>query len=146
MKRQLEELRLKTKMSEAFTASRTPYPRQAEQAKQQLSSLQEAYKAMTGEYAKEYMIVESSSNELENIQNIDEKLKPARDKDSKDAVWRCVEIVRKDGAVAKIGGKYKDGNGDTYTIDDMYIADNGAVIALAAEGGFINLQNVEILK
>lgn len=123
MKREIEAIRLKTKMSEAFSATRLPYPKQAAAAKQQLDVLQEAYKQLTGDYAKEF-IVESESD---------------------DAVWIVNEAVRKDGAVVKIGTKYNDANGDTYTIDKMWIADNGKLMAHAKEGGAIDLRNVKII-
>lgn len=56
MKREIEAIRLKTKMSEAFAATRLPYPKQAAIAKMQLNALQESYKQLTGEYAKEFVI------------------------------------------------------------------------------------------
>lgn len=57
MKREIEAIRLKTKMSEAFAATRLPYPKQAAIAKMQLNALQESYKQLTGEYAKEFVII-----------------------------------------------------------------------------------------
>ena len=62
MKREIEAIRLKTKMSEAFAATRLPYPKQAAIAKMQLNALQESYKQLTGEYAKEFVIQENSDS------------------------------------------------------------------------------------
>jgi hypothetical protein len=59
--------------------------------------------------------------------------------ESKDAFWHVSEAFRKDGAHAALGASYKDGNNRDYTIDDMWIADNGKLMGHAAEGGAIDL-------
>jgi len=79
MKNQIEIVRLKTKMSEAFEGTKLPYASQAEAAKKQLSVLQEAYKQLTGDYASEYIIQEKLSMyaeiELDDLINRLNKIK-----------------------------------------------------------------------
>jgi hypothetical protein len=53
------KLRLRTKLTEAKSVFETsPYPSQQEIAKRHLAVLQEEYKALTGEYAEEFLIKE----------------------------------------------------------------------------------------
>lgn len=130
MRKEIEKLRLKTRMSEAFTATKLPYPTQREYAINQLSALQEEYKALTGEYLKEFVY---------------EAANAPKDPEAKEAIWTIQHARRKDGKEVKIGSKYKDGNNKTYTISEMYVTDNGKLIGLAKEGGFIDLAVVDII-
>jgi len=61
-KSDIGKLRLKTKLTEAKSIlESSPYPSQQEVAKKQLEMLQEEYKALTGEYATEFLIKEEQS-------------------------------------------------------------------------------------
>jgi hypothetical protein len=73
MKREIEAIRLKTKMSEAFHATNVPYPKQREFAIAQLNALQENYKQLTGAYAPEFQLQEKLAQfaELELDELID---------------------------------------------------------------------------
>lgn len=58
-KRDIEKLRLKTRLSECkMVIESTVYPSQKEAAKKQLDLLQEEFKAISGEYATEYLLKE----------------------------------------------------------------------------------------
>lgn len=123
-KRDIEKLRLKTQMSEALhIVTTSPYQSLKDNASLKLKFLQEQYKGAFGEYSTEHLIEE-------------------KQKDN----WEVKEAVRQDGTTFKVGDKYKDGNGETFTIDKMRIANNGKLMAHAKEGGEIDLFVVSKVK
>ena len=124
-KSDIGKLRLKTKLTEAKSVlESSPYTSQQEIAKKQLEMLQEEYKALTGEYAVDFLLKEEVNEEVKNG-------------------WEILSAKRKDGVVFNAGDKYKDGNGLTYTIKSMEISSNGKLMGNSTDGGAIDLYVVK---
>lgn len=72
MKREIEKMRMKTIMAEAFKAAMTsPYTSIRENAGLKLKFLQEEYKTTFGEYSSEYIIESLPKSELaQELENV----------------------------------------------------------------------------
>lgn len=89
MKREIESAKLRTQMNECMKDYRLPYPTTKAHAKIQLLALQEQYKNINGEYAKDFIIpddVKSTVNEnvALNDDQIILELRPFNDKQLKE--------------------------------------------------------------
>ena len=102
MRKEIEKMRLRTRISEAFAGTKLPYPTQREYAILQVKALQEEYKMLTGEYLEEYTITESKGPDNTKEMEIDALIAVLQKLKAK----QCVNVQLVGTLLCKEAGNY----------------------------------------